>query len=145
ADCARVINRFHDPQPLAMRRIDLAPCSPFSITPELLDQTRDMAVQRNLLLHTHAAETLDEERFCIEKYGVRPIEYLQQHGWLAENVYLAHCLHLNRDESDLLARTRTGVTHSPWSNMRPGNGIPSVRAMLDTGVKLAIGVAGARS
>src|SRR5690606_3675069 len=78
ADSERVITRFHDPRPMAMRRIDLAPCAPFSVTPQLLEQTRALAAERNVLLHTHAAETLDEERFCLERFGVRPIEYLQQ-------------------------------------------------------------------
>jgi 8-oxoguanine deaminase len=145
ADCARVIEHHHDARPMAMRRIDLAPCSPFSVTPQLLEQTRALAAERGVLLHTHAAETLDEERFCIERFGVRPIEYLRQCGWLGENVYLAHCVHLNAEEVELLARTGTGVAHCPCSNMRLGSGIPPIRAMLDAGVKVGIGVDGSSS
>lgn len=144
-DCRRVIETFHDARPMAMRRIDLAPCSPFSITPALLDQTRALAAERSVLLHTHAAETLDEERFCIEKFGVRPIEYLHQHQWLAPNVYLAHCVHLNDEEIRLLAATSTGVVHCPCSNMRLGSGIAPVRRMLDAGVKVGVAVDGSSS
>ncbi len=144
-DCLRVIQRFHDPAPLSMRRIDLAPCSPFSVTPQLLDETRTMAAEHHVLLHTHAAETLDEELFCIEKFGVRPIEYLHKHGWLAPNVYLAHCVHLNQAEIELLARTGTAVAHCPCSNMRLGSGIPPIRAMLDAGVRVGLGVDGSSS
>lgn len=145
ADCERVIDRFHQPKPMAMQRIDLAPCSPFSVTPALLEQTRAMAGERNVLLHTHAAETLDEERFCLERFGVRPIEYLEKCGWLGPNVYLAHCVHLNEAEIGLLARTRTGVSHCPCSNMRLGSGIPPVRRMIDAGVKVGLGVDGSSS
>ncbi len=144
-DCERVIARFHDAKPMAMRRIDLAPCSPFSVTPQLLEQTRAMAVERGVLLHTHAAETLDEERFCLERFGVRPIEYLRRCGWLGESVYLAHCVHLSEAEVGLLAETRTGVAHCPCSNMRLGSGIPPVRRMLDAGVKVGLGVDGSSS
>lgn len=144
-DCQRAIGRFHDPKPMAMRRVDLAPCSPFSVTPELLEDTRLMAVERNVLLHTHAAETLDEEKYCLEKFGARPIEYLSRCGWLGENVYLAHCVHLNVAEIALLARTGTGVAHCPSSNMRLGSGIAPVRTMIDAGVKVGIGVDGSSS
>jgi len=145
ADCQRALLRFHDPRPLAMRRIDLAPCSPFSVTPELLDETRTLAAEHHALLHTHAAETLDEERFCIERFGVRPIAYLHQHQWLAEHVYLAHCVHLNDDEIRLLAETGTGVAHCPSSNMRLGSGIAPIRRMIDAGVKVGMGVDGSSS
>ncbi len=145
ADCQRALLRFHDARPLAMRRIDLAPCSPFSITPELLDETRSLALEHHALLHTHAAETLDEERFCIERFGVRPIAYLHQHQWLADNVYLAHCVHLDDDEIRLLAETGTGVAHCPSSNMRLASGIAPIRRMIDAGVKVGIGVDGSSS
>ena len=145
ADCQHALLRFHDGKPMAMRRIDLAPCSPFNITPALFDETRALAAEHNVLLHTHAAETLDEERFCLERFGVRPIEYLRQHEWLAENVYLAHCVHLNDDEIRLLAETGTGVAHCPSSNMRLASGIAPVRKMLDAGVKVGIAVDGSSS
>ncbi len=145
ADCVRAIDRFHDPRPMAMRRIDLAPCAPFSISPELFDATRDLARGRNVLLHTHAAETLDEERYCLERYGVRPIAYLHQHGWLGGDVYLAHCVCLDDDEIALLASTGTGVAHCPCSNMRLASGRSPVRQMIDAGVKVGIGVDGSAS
>ncbi len=145
ADCQRVIDRHHDPEPHAMCRIDLAPCSPFNITPELFAATRELASRRGVLLHTHAAETLDEERFCLERFGLRPIAYLERHGWLGENVCLAHCVHVNDAEIDLLARTRTAVAHCPSSNMRLGSGIAPVRRMFDAGVRVGLGVDGSSS
>ncbi|HOB76107.1 MAG TPA: 8-oxoguanine deaminase [Phycisphaerae bacterium] len=145
ADCARVIERYHDPKPMAMRRIDLAPCAPFSISADLLEQTRAMAVERNVLLHTHAAETLDEERYCLETFGVRPIEFLHRHGWLGPNVYLAHCVHLNEEEIALLAATQTGVAHCPSSNMRLGSGMAPIRRLLDAGARVGLGVDGSSS
>ncbi len=145
ADSVRVIERFHDASPLAMRRIDLAPCAPFNITPELLDRTRDLAAEHGVLLHTHIAETLDEERYCLERFGVRPVEYLRRHGWLGPTVYLAHCVHLNDDEIRLLAETFTGVAHCPCSNMRLGSGIAPIRRMLDAGVRVGLAVDGSSS
>ena len=145
ADSQRVIDLFHDPAPLAMRRIDLAPCAPFSVTPELLDATRELAAQYGLLLHTHIAETSQEKQYCLERFSVSPIGYLHQHGWLADNVYLAHCVHLSDDEIDLLARTGTAVAHCPSSNMRLASGIAPVRKMIDAGIKVGLGVDGASS
>lgn len=145
ADCRRVIDAYHDPSPLAMRRIDLAPCAPFSITPELFVRTRELAAERGVLLHTHAAETLDEERFCRERYGMRPIAYLREHGWLGPDVYLAHCVHLDEGDIRMLADSGTGVAHCPCSNMRLGSGIAPLRAMLDAGVKVGLGVDGSSS
>ena len=136
ADCERVIAQYHDPAPMAMRRIDLAPCAPFNVTPELFDQMRQMARQHGLLLHTHIAETLDEQRFCLERFGVRPMEYLRRHEWLGRDVYLAHCVHLDEEEIRLLAETGTAVAHCPCSNMRLGSGIAPIRAMLDAGVRV---------
>ncbi|MFQ5412777.1 MAG: amidohydrolase family protein, partial [Phycisphaerae bacterium] len=124
ADCVRALDRFHDPAPLAMRRIDLAPCSPFSVSPELLRETAALARERGAMLHTHAAETLDEQRYCVERFGVRPIELLDRAGWLGPDVYLAHCVHLDASDIRRLAETNTGVAHCPCSNMRLGSGIP---------------------
>ncbi|HOW73163.1 MAG TPA: 8-oxoguanine deaminase [Phycisphaerae bacterium] len=145
ADCQHALLRFHDARPMSMRRIDLAPCSPFNITPELLDETRVLAAEHHVLLHTHAAETLDEERFCLERFQVRPIEYLRRHEWLADNVYLAHCVHLNDQEIRLLAETHTGVAHCPSSNMRLASGVAPIRKMLDAGVKVGLAVDGSSS
>lgn len=144
-DCRRVVESYHDPRPFAMRRIDLAPCAPFSISPALFDATRELARASNVLLHTHAAETDDEERYCLERYGTRPMLYLHERGWLAEDVYLAHCVRINAEEIELLARTRTGVAHCPSSNMRLASGIAPIRAMLDAGVKVGLGVDGSSS
>ncbi|GMU21969.1 MAG: 8-oxoguanine deaminase [Phycisphaerae bacterium] len=145
ADSLRAIERFHDPRPMAMRRIDLAPCAPFSVSAELLEATAGLARERNVLLHTHAAETLDEERYCLERFRVRPIEFLHQHGWLGPHVYLAHCVHLDADEIALLARTQTAVAHCPSSNMRLGSGAPPIQALLDAGVRVGLGVDGSSS
>ncbi len=145
ADCERAIERFHDPAPGAMRRIDLAPCSPFSVSPELLRDTAALARARGVLLHTHAAETLDEQRYCQQRYGMRPVEWLVETGWLGPDVYLAHCVHLNDADIVRLAETKTGVAHCPCSNMRLGSGIPPLRKLLDAGVKVGLGVDGSSS
>lgn len=145
ADSLRAIERFHDPRPMAMRRIDLAPCAPFSVSPGLLEQTRLLATEHNVLLHTHAAETLDEEDYCLMKFGVRPIEFLRRHGWLGPNVYLAHCVHLNAEEIALLAETQTAVAHCPSSNMRLGSGMAPARRLMEAGVRVGLGVDGSSS
>ena len=145
ADCRRVVDQYHDRSPLAMRRIDLAPCSPFSVSVELLRDTRELARQHGVLLHTHAAETLDEERYCLERFGHRPIGFLAEHDWLGNDVYLAHCVHLNDEEIDLLAKTRTGIAHCPCSNMRLGSGIARIANLLERGAKVGIGVDGSSS
>ncbi len=145
ADCRRVVETFHDPGPYSMRRIDLAPCSPFSVSPELLRETQQFARRYNLLLHTHAAETLDEERYCVERFGLRPIAFLAEHGWLGQDVYLAHCVHLDDAEIDLLAETQTGIAHCPCSNMRLGSGVAPVARLLDRGAKVGLAVDGSSS
>ncbi|MCB9851182.1 MAG: 8-oxoguanine deaminase [Phycisphaerales bacterium] len=144
-DCERAIDTWHDADPLAMRRIDLAPCSPFSISPELLRETATFARERGVLLHTHAAETKDEEVYCLEKFGMRPIPYLQACGWLGSDVYLAHCVHLDDADLAALVETQTGVAHCPCSNMRLGSGTPRVVEMLRRGGKVGLGVDGSSS
>lgn len=144
-DCRRALQSFHDPKPGAMRRIDLAPCSPFSVSAELSRDTAALAREYAALLHTHAAETLDEERYCVEKFGIRPIEWLDQLGWLGPDVYLAHCVHLSDDDIQRIAATRTGVAHCPCSNMRLGSGIPQVRRLLRAGARIGLGVDGSSS
>jgi cytosine/adenosine deaminase-related metal-dependent hydrolase len=145
ADSRRVIDTYHDDRPHAMRRIDLTPCSPFNVSPTLFDAVQQLARERGLLLHTHAAETLDEERFCLDRFGLRPIAYLERHGWLGRDVSLAHCVQVNEAEIDLLARTETAVVHCPSSNMRLGSGIAPIRRMLDAGVRVGLGVDGSSS
>ncbi len=145
ADTERLADQHHDAAPGAMVRIDVMPCSPFSVTRELMEASRDLARRRGLLLHTHLAETLDEERFCLEKFGVRPLGYLELMGWLGPDVYLAHGIHFDDAELDLLARTKTGVAHCPSSNMRLGSGIARIVEMRRRGVRVGLAVDGSAS
>jgi len=145
ADCQRVVDTYHDPNPYSMCRIAIAPCSPFSVTEELMRQSAVWARQRSLTLHTHVAETLDEEEFCLQKVGLRPVMYMQELGWVGEDVWYAHAIYLNEEEIDLLAETGTGVAHCPTSNMRLGSGIAPIREMLDRGVKVGLAVDGSAS
>ncbi len=145
ADCQRVIEKYHDPAPYSMCRLILAPCSPFSVTPELMRESVILARQHGLHLHTHVAETLDEESFCLGKFGCRPVEYMEKLGWVGPDVFYAHAIHLNEEEIQLLAETGTGVAHCPSSNMRLGSGIAPIREMLDAGVKVGLAVDGSAS
>ena len=139
------IGRFHDAAPGAMVRIALAPCSPFSVTRELMTDAAELARRRGVRLHTHLAETLDEERFCQERFGMRPVDYLDELGWLGDDVWLAHCIHLSRAELGRFGATGTGVAHCPNSNARLGAGIAPVAGLLDAGVPVGLGVDGAAS
>jgi 8-oxoguanine deaminase len=139
------IDRFHDPAPDSMLRIALAPCSPFSVTRELMADSAELARQRGVRLHTHLAETLDEEEFCIELFGLRPVEYLEEVGWLGDDVWLAHCVHLNDEEVGRFGETGTGVAHCPTSNARLGAGIAPVVALTAAGAPVGLGVDGAAS
>jgi cytosine/adenosine deaminase-related metal-dependent hydrolase len=143
--CADAIDRHHDPGPGAMVRIALAPTSPFSVTRELLAETAELARRRGVRLHTHLAETDDEEVFCLERYGVRPLAYLDDLGWLGDDVWLAHCVHLNAGEAVRMGQTGTGVAHCPTSNARLGAGLAPVRDLLDAGAPVGLGVDGAAS
>jgi 8-oxoguanine deaminase len=145
ADCARVVEQYHDPAPYAMCRIVIAPCSPFSVTPELMRTSVRFARERGLSLHTHVAETLDEEAFCLRAFGVRPAELMRELGWVGPDVWWAHCVHLSDDEIGLMAHSETGVAHCPTSNMRLGSGIARIRDMLDASVKVGLGVDGSAS
>jgi 8-oxoguanine deaminase len=128
-----------------MCRIVIAPCSPFSVTPNLMKASAAFARQRGLTLHTHVAETLDEEEFCIKTFGVRPVELMRQLDWVGHDVWWAHCVHLDAEEITLMADTGTGVAHCPSSNMRLGSGIAPIRAMVDAGVKVGLAVDGSAS
>jgi cytosine/adenosine deaminase-related metal-dependent hydrolase len=139
------IERFHDPSPGSMLRIALAPCSPFSVTRGLMAETAELARGRGVRLHTHLAETEDEEEFCLEQYGVRPVEYLEDLGWLGEDVWLAHCVHLNEAEVERFGESGTGVAHCPSSNARLGAGIAPVAALLRAGSPVGLGTDGAAS
>jgi cytosine/adenosine deaminase-related metal-dependent hydrolase len=145
AASAAAIDRFHDPAPGAMVRIALAPTSPFSVTRELMAETAGLARARGVRLHTHLAETDDEERFCLERFGVRPLQYLDDLGWLGDDVWLAHCVHLDAAECRRMGETGTGVAHCPTSNGRLGAGIAPVPALLDAGAPVGLGVDGAAS
>ncbi len=145
-DCQRVIETYHDPQPGAMLRVALAPCSPFSVTEDLMRETAKLArAHERVLLHTHIAETLDEEQFCLERFGKRPAAYMADLDWVGPDVWWAHVIFVNDDEIRLLAETRTGVAHCPSANMRLGSGICRVREMLDSGVRVGLGVDGSAS
>ncbi len=144
-DSQRLLETYHDPDPLAMLRMVLAPCSPFSVTMDLMRQSAVMAREYNVHLHTHLAETLDEEAFCLRKFGMRPVALAEDLGWLGEDVWHAHCVHLNEEEVALFAQTGTGVAHCPSSNMRLASGIAPVRAMFDAGVRVSVAVDGSAS
>lgn len=145
-DCQNVIEKYHDPDEYSMLRVGLAPCSPFSVTTELLRQSALLARSyKNVTLHTHVAETKDEETFCMQRFGKRPAEYMKTVGWVGSDVWWAHSIYVNSDEIKMMAETGTGVAHCPSSNMRLGSGIAPVREMLDAGVKVGLGVDGSAS
>ncbi len=139
------VERFHDPSPGAMVQVALAPCSPFSVSADLLTESAKLARSLGVRLHTHLAETLDEEEYCLERHGCGPVEYLDRLGWLGDDVWLAHGVHLNRASITRLSETGTGVAHCPSSNARLGAGTAPSRALLDAGVPVGLGVDGAAS
>jgi cytosine/adenosine deaminase-related metal-dependent hydrolase len=139
------IGRFHDPSPDAMVRIAVAPCSPFSVSAKLMTGAAALARRHGVRLHTHLAETLDEEEHCVAQFGRTPVEYLDDLGWLGDDVWLAHCVHLSGDGIKRLGVTGTAVAHCPSSNARLGAGISPVPALLDAGVPVGLGVDGAAS
>ena len=139
------IDKYHDPSPDAMVRVAVAPCSPFSVTPELLTEAAALARRSGVLLHTHLAETLDEEEFCREKFGCTPIEYMERLGWLGPDVWFAHAVHLSDDAIRTMASTGTGVAHCPSSNARLGAGICRSADLYRAGVRIGLGVDGAAS
>jgi cytosine/adenosine deaminase-related metal-dependent hydrolase len=145
AACAAAIDRHHDPAPGAMLRIALAPTSPFSVTRELMAETAELARSRGVRLHTHLAETREEDEFCMERYGMRPLEYLDELGWLGDDVWLAHCVHLNEREVGRMGESATGAAHCPTSNARLGAGIAPVRGLVDAGAPVGLGVDGSAS
>lgn len=144
-DSRRLIETFHDPNPGAMVQIVLAPCSPFSVTGELMRQSAALAREYGVQLHTHLAETQDEEDFCIEKFGHRPVAYMEEVDWIGSDVWFAHSVHVNRDEIKKYAQTGCGVAHCPSSNMRLASGIAPIVEMLTMGVKVGLGVDGSAS
>lgn len=144
-DSERLIRKYHDAKKYSMLKIGLGPCSPFSITTELLKETAALGKKYGVRCHTHIAETKDEDEFCKQTLGMRPVEYMESCGWLGREFWYAHCVHLNSDEIGLLARTKTGVAHCPVSNLRLGSGIAPVAEMLERGVPVGLAVDGSAS
>jgi cytosine/adenosine deaminase-related metal-dependent hydrolase len=139
------IDRWHDPSFGSMTRIAVAPCSPFSVTADLMRDSAELARRAGVRMHTHLAETLDEEQFCLRTYGRTPAQYVEDLGWLGPDVWLAHCVHLSDEAVQRLAASGTGVAHCPTSNGRLGSGIARVRDLLAAGAPVGLGVDGSAS
>lgn len=144
-DMERVVDALHDPAPGAMVRVGLAPCSPFSVSRELMRDAALLARDKGAMLHTHLAENDEDIAYSLEKFGCRPGQYAEELGWTGADVWHAHCVKLDASEIGLFARSRTGVAHCPCSNCRLGSGIAPVRAMRDAGVRVGLGVDGSAS
>ena len=144
-DSIRVIDTFHDPKPGAMVRVGVAPCSPFSVSRELMRDAALLARDKGVMLHTHLAENDEDIAYSLEKFGCRPGQYAQDLGWTGDDVWHAHCVKLDAQEIALFAASKTGVAHCPCSNCRLGSGIAPVRAMRDAGVPVGLGVDGSAS
>ena len=144
-DCIRVIDAFHDPNPGAMVRVGVAPCSPFSVSRDLMRDAAILARDKGVMLHTHLAENDEDIAYSLEKFGCRPGQYAQDLGWTGDDVWHAHCVKLDDQEIDLFSKSGTGVAHCPCSNCRLGSGIAPVRQMRDAGVKVGLGVDGSAS
>jgi 8-oxoguanine deaminase len=144
-DSQRLIERYHDPKPGAFVQIVLAPCSPFSVTGELMKQSAALARQYKVHLHTHLAETEDEESFCLQKFGYRPVPYMQSVDWVGEDVWFAHAVYVNGEEIKTFAKHGCGVAHCPSSNMRLASGIAPIKEYLAAGVNVGLGVDGSAS
>jgi 8-oxoguanine deaminase len=144
-DSQRLIETFHDAKPGAMTRVVLAPCSPFSVTPDLMRESANLARAYGVMLHTHLAETKDEEDFCLSLFGKRPVALMEDLGWLGSDVWFAHAVHVNDLEIAQFARCGCGAAHCPSSNMRLASGIAPLRKYLRAGVKVGLGVDGSAS
>ncbi len=140
-----MIERFHDPSPGSMCRVVVAPCSPFSVTQQLMRDSAALARRHGVRLHTHLAETLDEERFCLDRFGRRPVELMEDLGWTGDDVWYAHGVHLNDAEVNRIAEAKTGIAHCPSSNMRLGAGACRVEDLVHAGARVGLGVDGAAS
>lgn len=144
-DCIRVIDRFHDPKAGSMVRVGVAPCSPFSVSRELMRDAAILARDKGVMMHTHLAENDEDIAYSLAKFGCRPGQYAEDLGWTGDDVWHAHCVKLDASEIELFARSLTGVAHCPCSNCRLGSGIAPVRQMRDEGVKVGLGVDGSAS
>ncbi len=144
-DSERLILKFHDKSRFSMRQVAIAPCSPFSVTGDLMRESAKLARKLGVRLHTHLAETKDEENFTLEKFNMRPLEYMESLGWIGSDVWFAHGIHFNDEELKLLANTGTGVAHCPISNMKLSSGIAKIPDMLKLNVPVGLGVDGSAS
>jgi 8-oxoguanine deaminase len=144
-DSLRLVKRHHDPEAFAMCQLALAPCSPFSVTPELMRETASMAKQHHVLLHTHLAETHDETQFCIDQLGLRPVDYMESVNWLSNRTWFAHGIHFNSEEITRLGAAGCGVSHCPTSNMTLASGICPAFELEQAGVNVGLGVDGSAS
>ncbi len=141
----RAVEAWHDPAPHSMCQIAVAPCAPFNVSEDLMVESAKLARSYGVRLHTHVAETLDEERYTLERVGLKPVAYMASLGWMGPDVWWTHAVKLDADEIALMAETQTGVAHCPASNMRLGSGIAPVRAYLDAGVPVGLSVDGSAS
>jgi cytosine/adenosine deaminase-related metal-dependent hydrolase len=144
-DGERLIKEYHDAGAYSMTRVGLAPCAPFSVSPELMKQTAAQAKKWGVRIHTHLCETLDEEAYCLEKYKMRPVDFVESLGWVDSNVWLAHMVHVAPAEVKRLAKAGVGIAHCPSSNLRLGSGVPPVREYLDAGLAVGLAVDGSAS
>jgi len=144
-DSQRLIEKYHDAKAGAMVQIVLAPCSPFSVTTDLMKQTAKLARKYGVHLHTHLAETEDEEQFCLQKFGHRPVGYMQEVDWVGEDVWFAHAVYVNEEEIKVFAKHNCGVAHCPTSNMRLASGIAPIKEYRAAGVNVGLGVDGSAS
>lgn len=145
SDSERLITTYHDSSQGSMTQIALAPCSPFSVTTDLMIETAELAEQYNVRLHTHLAETIDEENFCLEKFGLRTVDYLESVGWLSNRTWLAHGIHFNKEEIQKLGQAGVGICHCPTSNMMLASGICHSLELEDAGSTIGLGVDGSAS
>ncbi len=145
AACEHAVSTYHDPAPDSMLRVAIAPCSPFTVTGDLLRESADLARQLGVRMHTHLAETVDEAEFCLRKFGCGPVDYVEQMGWLSDDVWLAHCVHLSSSDIAKFAASGTAVAHCPSSNGRLGSGIAPIPELLASGTPVGLGVDGVAS
>lgn len=144
-DCERVIAAHHDPSPRSMLRVGLAPCAPFSVSPRLMRETAELARKHELLLHTHLCETLDEEEYCLRVHGKRPYEFMDDVGWVGDDVWYAHGIHFSDDEIRAMGENGTGIAHCPTSNMRLASGTAPIAKLMAADVRVGLGVDGSAS
>lgn len=144
-DGERLVKEFHDPSQYSMCRVGLAPCAPFSVSKELMKETALQAKKWGVRMHTHLCETLDEENYCLDRYGVTPVDFIESLGWMSDNTWLAHMVHVSDAEIARLAKAKVGVAHCPSSNFRLGSGVPPIRKYLDAGIPVGLAVDGSAS